>query len=46
MIRYWYDADTDDYGSSSNQLEADAFIALGYRELDRIEFDEAMRALK
>lgn len=45
-MRYWYSDDEDDYGTSTSEAEAEAFVAFGYREIDRIEFDLAMRALK
>ena len=45
-MKYWYDEETDDYGTSSNEAEAAAFIALGYQEIDRIEWDTAVQRLK
>lgn len=46
MIRYWWNPETDEYDTSINDVEADNYASLGYEEIDRIEFDQAMRALK
>lgn len=46
MVRYWYDPETDDYASTHTLGEASVLEAAGYREIDRITFDDAMRSLK
>lgn len=45
-MRYWYNEETDEYASSHTAVEGQRYEANGWRELDSIEFDEAMRGLK
>jgi hypothetical protein len=45
-MRYWYNEDEDDYASSHNDGEAEGFVAFGYEEISREDFDAAMHKLK
>lgn len=46
-MRYWYNDGTDEYVATLGDVEAQRYASsVLWREIDRIDFDEAMRSLK